>query len=159
MGWLETCRTSSPSQGNSWSPSSGAHPHVAPSASPQHSRKLGEVNLVWIQTHLSSWEISDESVDDLYDLTSPSTFADSLAPLLVPIIERALNTLTPEANWRSSHANAAWVIGTCMQALSRSGPLPGKREWICPPGRRRSWSIGHGLQKVLIDLVALLEAW
>ncbi|KAG2749045.1 hypothetical protein P692DRAFT_201805432 [Suillus brevipes Sb2] len=69
-----------------------------------------------------SWvnlEISDESVDDLYDLTSPSTFADSLAPLLVPIIERALNTWTPEANWRASHANAAWVIGTCMQALSR----------------------------------------
>jgi U3 small nucleolar RNA-associated protein 20 len=46
-------------------------------ASLQHSGKLGEVDIVWkrsvdswIQTHLSSWEISDESVDDLYNITS-----------------------------------------------------------------------------------------
>jgi U3 small nucleolar RNA-associated protein 20 len=104
-------------------------------------------------------EISDESVDDLYDLTSPSTFADSLAPLLVPIIERALNTWTPEANWRASHANAAWVIGTCMQALSRCKSASWETQvdlptWTTEIVEHWSWS-----EKVLIGLVALLEAW
>ncbi|KAG2052972.1 hypothetical protein BDR06DRAFT_982935 [Suillus hirtellus] len=81
-------------------------------ASLQHSRK-------WIQIHLSSWEISDELVDHLYNIMSLSIFINSLAPLLVPIIECALNMPTPEANWQASYANVAWVIGTCMQALSR----------------------------------------
>jgi U3 small nucleolar RNA-associated protein 20 len=135
-------------------------------ASLQHSGKLGEVDIVWkrsvdswIQTHLSSWEISDESVDDLYNITSLSTFADSLAPLLVPIIERALNTSTPEANWRASHANAAWVIGTCMQALSRCKSASWETQvdlptWTTEIVEHWSWS-----EKVLIGLVALLEAW
>ncbi|KAG1762389.1 armadillo-type protein [Suillus occidentalis] len=134
-------------------------------ASLQHSGKLGEVDIVWkrsvdswIQTHLSSWEISDESVDDLYDITSLSIFADSLAPLLVPIIERALTTSTPEANWRASHANAAWVIGSCMQALSRCKSASWETQvdlptWTTEIVEHWSWS-----EKVLIGLVALLEA-
>ncbi|KAG1788657.1 armadillo-type protein [Suillus plorans] len=134
-------------------------------ASLQHSGKLGEVDIVWkrsvdrwIQTHLSSWEISDESVDHLYDIISLSIFVDSLAPLLVPIIERALNTPTPEANWQASHANAAWVIGTCMQALSRCKSASWETQvdlsaWTAEIVEHWSWS-----DKVLIGLVALLEA-
>lgn len=134
-------------------------------ASLQHSGKLGEVDIVWkrsvdrwIQTHLSSWEISDESVDHLYDIMSLSIFVDSLAPLLVPIIERALNTPTPEANWQASHANAAWVIGTCMQALSRCKSASWETQvdlsaWTAEIVEHWSWS-----DKVLIGLVALLEA-
>ncbi|KAG1882502.1 armadillo-type protein [Suillus subluteus] len=133
-------------------------------ASLQHSGKLGEVDIVWkrsvdswIQTRLSSWEISDESVDDLYDIMSLSVFVDSLAPLLVPIIERALNTSTPEANWQSSHANAAWVIGTCMQALSRCKSASWETQvdlsaWTTEIVEHWSWS-----DKVLIGLVALLD--
>lgn len=133
-------------------------------ASLQHSGKLGEVDIVWkrsvdswIQTHLSSWEISDESVDDLYDIMSLSIFVDSLAPLLVPIIERALNTLTPEANWQASHANAAWVAGTCMQALSRCKSASWETQvdlsaWTTKIVEHWSWS-----DKVLMGLVALLE--
>jgi U3 small nucleolar RNA-associated protein 20 len=135
-------------------------------ASLQHSGKLGEVDIVWkrsvdswIQTHLSSWEISDESVDDLYDIMSLSIFVDSLAPLLVPIIERALNTLTPEANWQASHANAAWVAGTCMQALSRCKSASWETQvdlsaWTTKIVEHWSWS-----DKVLMGLVALLETW
>ncbi|KAG2048035.1 hypothetical protein BDR06DRAFT_943462 [Suillus hirtellus] len=131
----------------------------------QHSGKLGEVDIVWkrsvdrwIQTHLSSWEISDESVDHLYDIMSLSIFVDSLAPLLAPIIERALNTPTPEANWQASHANAAWVIGTCMQALSRCKSASWETQvdlsaWTAEIVEHWSWS-----DKVLIGLVALLEA-
>ncbi|KAG2102831.1 armadillo-type protein [Suillus discolor] len=134
-------------------------------ASLQHSGKLGEVDIVWkrsvdrwIQTHLSSWEISNESVDHLYDIMSLSIFVDSLAPLLVPIIERALNTPTPEANWQASHANAAWVIGTCMQALSRCKAASWEMQvdlsvWTAEIVEHWSWS-----DKVLIGLVALLEA-
>ncbi|KAG2158692.1 armadillo-type protein [Suillus bovinus] len=134
-------------------------------ASLQHSGKLGEVDIVWkrsvdswIQTCLSSWEISDESVDDLYDIMSLSVFVDSLAPLLVPIIERALNTPTPEANWQASHANAALVIGTCMQALSRCKPASWETQvdlsaWTVKIVEHWSWS-----DKALIGLVALLEA-
>ncbi|KAG1832880.1 armadillo-type protein [Suillus subalutaceus] len=133
-------------------------------ASLQHSGKLGEVDIVWkrsvdswIQTRLSSWEITDESVDDLYDIMSLSVFVDSLAPLLVPIIERALNTSTPEANWQASHANAAWVIGTCMQALSRCKSASWETQvdlsaWTTKIVEHWSWS-----DKVLIGLVALLD--
>ncbi|KAG1818154.1 armadillo-type protein [Suillus subaureus] len=133
-------------------------------ASLQHSGKLGEVDIVWrrsvdswIQIYLSNWEISDESVDDLYDIMSLSIFVDSLAPLLVPIIERALNTTTPEANWQASHANAAWVIGTCMQALSRCKSASWETQvdlsaWMMEIVEHWSWS-----DKVLIGLVALLE--
>ncbi|KAG1774596.1 hypothetical protein EV702DRAFT_1123142 [Suillus placidus] len=130
----------------------------------QHSGKLGEVDIVWkrsvdswIQTYLSSWEISDESVDDLHDIMSLSIFVDSLAPLLVPIVERALNTPTPEANWQASHANAAWVIGTCMQVLSRCKSASWETQvdlsaWTTEIVEHWSWS-----DKVLIGLVALLE--
>ncbi|KAG1734522.1 armadillo-type protein [Suillus lakei] len=133
-------------------------------ASLQRSGKLGEVDIVWkrsvdswIQTHLSSWEISDESVDDLYNIMSLSVFVDSLAPLLVPIIERALNTSTPEANWQTSHANAAWVIGTCMQALSRCKSASWETQvdlsaWTTEIVEHWSWS-----DKVLVGLVSLLE--
>jgi len=96
-------------------------------ASLQNTGKLGEVDIVWkrsvdgwIQKRLSSWEISDEWIDDLYNILSLSVFCDSLPPLLVPMIECLLDTTDPEADWQTSHANAAWVIGTCMRALSRS---------------------------------------
>ncbi|KAG2115669.1 armadillo-type protein [Suillus cothurnatus] len=119
-------------------------------ASLQHCGKLGEVDIVWkrsvdswIQTHLSSWEISDESVDDLYDIMSLSIFVDSLAPLL--------------ANWQASHANAAWVAGTCMQALSRCKSASWETQvdlsaWTTKIVEHWSWS-----DKVLMGLVALLE--
>ncbi|KAG1892884.1 uncharacterized protein F5891DRAFT_1209517 [Suillus fuscotomentosus] len=135
-------------------------------ASLQHSGKLGEVDIVWkrcvdrwIQIHLSSWEISDESVDHLYDIMSLSIFVDSLAPLLVPIIERALNTPTPEANWQASYANAAWVIGTCMQALSQCKSASWETQvdpsaWTAEIVEHWSW-----FDEVMIGLVALLEAW
>ncbi|KAJ8588221.1 hypothetical protein M405DRAFT_874409 [Rhizopogon salebrosus TDB-379] len=99
---------------------------------------LGEVDIVWkrsvdswIQKRLSSWEISDEWIDDLYNILSLLVFRDSL-PLLLQI----------------SHANAAWVIGTCMHALSRylSAWTKIVDRWL--------WS-----EMVLKGLVALLEAW
>jgi U3 small nucleolar RNA-associated protein 20 len=74
-------------------------------ASLQNTGKLGEVDIVWkrsvdswIQKRLSSWEISDEWIDDLYNILSLSVFRDSLPLLLVPTIERLLDTSDPEAD-------------------------------------------------------------
>ncbi|KAG0701153.1 armadillo-type protein [Suillus ampliporus] len=133
-------------------------------ASLQHAGKLGEVDIVWkrsvdswIQRRLSSWETNEESADDLYNILNLSLFVDSLATLLVPIIERSLNVLNPEEDWRTSHANAAWVIGTCMQALSRCESSSWETQvdlsaWTTQVVDHWSWS-----EKVLMGLVALLE--
>ncbi|KAG1731833.1 armadillo-type protein [Suillus paluster] len=133
-------------------------------ASLQNTGKLGEVDIVfkrsvdgWIQYRLSTWEVNEESVDDLYNILGLSVFVDSLAPLLVHIIERSLNTSTPEEDWQTSHANAAWVIGTCMQALSRCKSSSWETQvdlsvWTTEVVDHWSWSA-----KVLMGLVALLE--
>jgi U3 small nucleolar RNA-associated protein 20 len=135
-------------------------------ASLQNTGKLGEVDIVWkrgvdswIKKRLSSWEISDEWIDDLYNILSLSVFCDSLPPLLVPIIECLLDTSDPGADWQTSHANAAWVIGTCMHALSRCQSAPWDTQvdlsaWTKKTVDRWSWS-----EMVLKGLVALLEAW
>jgi U3 small nucleolar RNA-associated protein 20 len=135
-------------------------------ASLQNTGKLGEVDIVWkrgvdswIQKRLSSWEISDEWIDDLYNILSLSVFCDSLPPLLVPIIECLLDTSDPGADWQTSHANAAWVIGTCMHALSRCQSASWDTQvdlsaWTKKVVDRWSWS-----EIVLKGLVALLEAW
>ena len=128
--------------------------------------KLGEVDVVWkrsvggwIQNRLSCWQISDESTDDLHNMLSLSLFVDSLPSLLVPIIERSLETSNPDADWQTSYANAAWVIGTCMHALSRCPSTSWQTHvdltaWTTKIVDRWSWS---GV--VLKGLVALIESW
>jgi len=128
--------------------------------------KLGEVDVVWkrsvggwIQNRLSCWQISDESTDDLHNMLSLSLFVDSLPSLLVPIVERLLETSNPDADWQTSYANAAWVIGTCMHALSRCPSTSWQTHvdltaWTTKIVDRWSWS---GV--VLKGLVALIESW
>jgi U3 small nucleolar RNA-associated protein 20 len=135
-------------------------------ASLQNAGKLGEVDIVWkrsinswIENRLSSWEISEESMVDLYNMLGLSVFVDSLPHLLVPIIERALDMSNPETDWQTSYANAAWLIGTCMHALSRCQSTSWQTQvdlsaWMTKIVDRWSWS-----EITLKGLVALLDAW
>ncbi|OAX32581.1 hypothetical protein K503DRAFT_870071, partial [Rhizopogon vinicolor AM-OR11-026] len=134
-------------------------------ASLKNTGKLGEVDIVWkrsvdawIQNRLSCWEISDESIDDLFNMLSLSAFVEPLPPLLVSIIQRSLDISNPEADWQTSHANAAWVIGTCMHALSLCPSMSWQTQvdlsaWTMQIVDQWSWS-----ETVLKGLVALLEA-
>lgn len=134
-------------------------------ASLRHSDKLGEVDIVWKRTidiwlceRLSHWELNPDGVDELRNLLSLSVYVERMPALLVGMVQRMLDVPDPEASWNASYVNAAWVLRTCMHALSGSTNVSWRQQvdlagWTRTVVQRWSWS-----QSALIGLVGLVQS-
>lgn len=121
-------------------------------ASLRNSNKLGDVDIVWRRTidiwlceRLSHWELSSDGVDELRNLLSLSVYVEKMPELLVGIVQRMLDAPNPVESWKSSHANAAWVLWACMHTLAASKDDSWRQQvdlgkWTSTVVQRWSWS-------------------
>ncbi|OCH91059.1 hypothetical protein OBBRIDRAFT_887230 [Obba rivulosa] len=91
----------------------------------QREKRLGEVDVVfrqrlqtWVEGRLSSWELTEDNVLILHDVLALSALLPSISPLLIKVIDATLAIQEPRDNYETSYANAAWVIGSCLECLS-----------------------------------------
>ncbi|KZT18582.1 hypothetical protein NEOLEDRAFT_1246369 [Neolentinus lepideus HHB14362 ss-1] len=115
---------------------------------------LGE----WVRERLAGWEKSEEKVLELASILPLSTAITNIAEPIIRIIEAVLDIEDPKADYENSYANCAWVLGSCMEALSTRNPAEWTVRvdltlWAEKVVNRWTWS-----EKVLEGIVALVEA-
>ncbi|EGO26080.1 hypothetical protein SERLADRAFT_367707 [Serpula lacrymans var. lacrymans S7.9] len=95
--------------------------------------KISDVDVVWrrcieqwVVRRLETWESEEWRVDDLSDILEICGFVGCLPRLLAGIANSSLDTPKPKANYESTYANAAWVVGLCMRTIASHHPS----QWI-----------------------------
>ncbi|PCH35509.1 hypothetical protein WOLCODRAFT_125910, partial [Wolfiporia cocos MD-104 SS10] len=91
----------------------------------QEGRMLDTVDVVWKQRFqswvdgiLTKWELTEDNVLLLHGILALSSLLPSISPLLIKIIDVALDVPEPQQDYDTSSANSAWVLGKCLESLS-----------------------------------------
>ena len=79
-----------------------------------------------------------------------SKLLPSLTTLLVNVVERELESEEPRAEYEATHANSAWVIGSCAECISARPTTEWKSlvdvsKWTTQVVERWGWS-GRALE-------------
>ncbi|KAH8088968.1 armadillo-type protein [Cristinia sonorae] len=79
----------------------------------------------WVDARFSTWDSSTEQMLELSQVLSLSSLLPSFTPLLIQLVNTALGASEPYAQFEAQYANASWLLGSCLHALSERGV----KEW------------------------------
>ncbi|THH26353.1 hypothetical protein EUX98_g7834 [Antrodiella citrinella] len=111
----------------------------------------------WMNQRFNKWDSSSDQMLDLNPVLMLSPLFPSLSSLLIRLVNDALKTSDPVMDYEATATNSSWLIGSCLDALSKRPASEWSSEidlpvWTATIIEKWAWS-GYCLE----DLMSLLS--
>lgn len=109
---------------------------------------------LYIRARLPRLLISSPQVLELNELLKMTPILSVLAPVFITIVQKALKDASAsQEQFRSTFANSAWVLGSCLSAISRSAVRDGYEVDTWAEEIINHWSWSEVVMRGIVDLI------